>query len=123
MLALFGSRLGSNIATQVDQYRFGLIFPRPVSAHMVAEEFRKLTPNDLESMIHEKVEASDLFAWKHWHVLRGIGAVSRQAEHKARQARLLGDIFQNSIADNETRRELVAEQLDGGGAEESHAMG
>src|SRR6266704_2628004 len=52
MAALFGSRLGSNIATQVDQYRFGLIFPRPVSAHMVAEEFRKLTPNDLESMIH-----------------------------------------------------------------------
>src|SRR5437016_5618885 len=37
MAALFGSRLGSNIATQVDQYRFGLIFPRPVSAHMVAE--------------------------------------------------------------------------------------
>src|SRR5207244_4376612 len=70
MAALFGSRLGSNIATQVDQYRFGLIFPRPVSAHMVAEEFRKLTPNDLESMIHETVEASDLFAWKHCHVLR-----------------------------------------------------
>src|SRR5437667_56731 len=72
MAALFGSRFGSNIATQVDQYRFGLIFPRPVSAHMVAEEFRKLTPNDLESMIHETVEASDLFAWKHWHVLRRI---------------------------------------------------
>src|SRR5439155_6297542 len=43
MAALFGSRLGSNIATQVDQYRFGLIFPRPVSAHMVAEEFKANT--------------------------------------------------------------------------------
>src|SRR5438093_43678 len=122
MAALFGSRLGSNIATQVDQYRFGLIFPRPVSAHMVAEEFRKLTPNDLESMIHETVEASDLFAWKHWHVLRRIGAASRQAEYKARQARLLVDIFKNSIANKETRRELFAEKLDVEGAKKILAM-
>src|SRR6266496_1504352 len=122
MAALFGSRLGSNIATQVDQYRFGLIFPRPVSAHMVAEEFRKLTPNDLESMIHETVEASDLFAWKHWHVLRRIGAVSRQAEYKARQARLLVDIFKNSIANKETRRELFTEKLDVEGAKKILAM-
>jgi ATP-dependent Lhr-like helicase len=116
MAALFGSRLGSNIATQVDQYRFALIFPRPVNAHMVAEEFSKLTPNDLETMIHETVEASDLFAWRHWHVLRRMGAVSRQAEYKARQARLLVDIFKNSIANRETRRELFAEKLDVEGA-------
>src|SRR5437762_7057513 len=122
MAALFGSRRGSNIATQVDQYRFGLIFPRPVSAHMVAEEFRKLTPNDLESMIHETVEASDLFAWKHWHVLRRIGAVSRQAEYKARQARLLVDIFKNSIANKETRRELFIEKLDVEGAKKLLSM-
>ncbi|HEX4922124.1 MAG TPA: DEAD/DEAH box helicase, partial [Candidatus Bathyarchaeia archaeon] len=116
MAALFGSRLGSNIATQVDQYRFALIFPRPVSAYMVAEEFQKLTPNDLEAMINDTVEASDLFAWKHWHVLRRIGAVSREAEYKARQARLLVDIFKKSIANRETRRELFAEKLDVEGA-------
>ncbi len=116
MAALFGSRLGSNIATQVDQYRFALIFPRPVSAYMVAEEFRKLSPSDLESMIHATVEASDLFAWRHWHVLRRMGAVSREAEYKARQARLLVDIFKNSIANRETRRELFAEKLDVEGA-------
>ncbi len=122
MAALFGSRFGSNIATQVDQYRFALIFPRPVSAYMVAEEFGKLTPNDLESMINETVEHSDLFAWKHWHVLRRIGAVSRAAEYKARQARLLVDIFKNSIANRETRRELFAEKLDVEGAKKLLSM-
>src|SRR6058998_3778439 len=122
MAALFGSRLGSNIATQVDQYRFALIFPRPVSAYMVAEEFGKLTPNDLETMIKDTVEASDLFAWKHWHVLRRIGAVSRAAEYKARQARLLVDIFKNSIANRETRRELFAEKLDIEGAKKLLSM-
>jgi len=116
MAALFGSRLGSNIATQVDQYRFALIFPRPVSAHMVAEEFRKLTSAELETIIHDTIEASDLFAWRHWHVLRRIGAVSREAEYKARQARLLVDIFKTSIANQETRRELFAEKLDVEGA-------
>jgi ATP-dependent helicase Lhr and Lhr-like helicase len=112
MAALFGSRFGSNIATQVDQYRFALIFPRPVSAFMVAEELGKLSPQELETMINETVEHSDLFAWKHWHVLRRIGAVSREAEYKARQARLLVDIFKNSISNRETRRELFAEKLD-----------
>src|SRR5205809_2567071 len=122
MAALFGSRLGSNIATQVDQYRFALIFPRLVSAYMVAEEFGKLTPNDLETMINDTVEHSDLFAWKHWHVLRRIGAVSRDAEYKARQARLLVEIFKNSIANRETRRELFAEKLDIEGAKKLLSM-
>jgi ATP-dependent helicase Lhr and Lhr-like helicase len=122
MAALFGSRLGSNIATQVDQYRFALIFPRPVSAYMVAEELGKLSPTDLETMINETVEHSDLFAWKHWHVLRRIGAVSREAEYKSRQARLLVDIFKNSIANRETRRELFAEKLDVDGAKKLLSM-
>src|SRR5438128_978275 len=116
MAALFGSRLGSNIGTQVDQYRFALIFPRPVSALLVAEEFRKLSPDDMEKIVRDTIDASDLFAWRHWHVLRRLGAVSREAEYKARQARLLVDIFKASIANDEARRELFTEKLDVKGA-------
>ena len=116
MAALFGSRLGSNIGTQVDQYRFGLIFPRPVSALLVAEELRKLSADDMEKIVRETIDASDLFAWRHWHVLRRLGAVSREAEYKARQARLLVDIFKTSIANDEARRELFTEKLDLRGA-------
>src|SRR5207249_3469446 len=116
MAALFGSRLGSNIGTQVDQYRFALIFPRPVSALLVAEEFRKLSADDMEKIVGDTIDASDLFAWRHWHVLRRLGAVSREAEYKARQARLLVDIFKTSIANDETRRELFTEKLDVKGA-------
>ena len=116
MAALFGSRLGSNIGTQVDQYRFGLIFPRPVSALLVAEELRKLSADDMEKIVRDTIDASDLFAWRHWHVLRRLGAVSREAEYKARQARLLVDIFKTSIANDEARRELFTEKLDLRGA-------
>src|SRR2546430_11859469 len=116
MAALFGSRLGSNIGTQVDQYRFALIFPRPVSVLLVAEEFRKLSADDMEQIVSDTIDASDLFAWRHWHVLRRLGAVSREAEYKARQARLLVDIFKTSIANDETRRELFKEKLDVHGA-------
>ena len=118
LAAIFGSSLGSNIATQVDQYRFALIFPRPVSALMVSEELRRLTPEDLERTINETVEGSDLFVWRHWHVLRRIGAVSRSADYKARQARLLVEVFKNSISNTETRRELFAEKLDVEGAKQ-----
>jgi len=116
LAALFGSRLGSNIGTQTDQYRFALIFPRPVSALLVAEELRKLSPADMERIVRDTIDSSDLFAWRHWHVLRRLGAVSREAEYKARQARLLVDIFRTSIANDETRRELFTEKLDIRGA-------
>jgi len=112
LASIFGSSLGANIATQVDQYRFALIFPRPVSALVVAEELRKLTADDLERIIKDTVESSDLFAWRHWHVLRRMGIVSKDAEYKAREARLLVDIYRNSMSNLETRRELFAEKLD-----------
>ncbi len=116
LAAIFGSGLGANIATQVDQYRFALIFPRPVSAHMVAEEIEKLLPEDLGRIVRDTMEGSDLFAWRHWHVLRRLGAVSKEAEYRARQARLLVDVYKNSIANWETRRELFTEKLDLEGA-------
>jgi len=112
LASIFGSSLGANIATQVDQYRFALIFPRPISALVVAEELRRLTADDLERIIKDTVESSDLFAWRHWHVLRRMGIVSKDAEYKAREARLLVDIYRNSMSNLETRRELFAEKLD-----------
>ena len=112
LASIFGSSLGANIATQVDQYRFALIFPRPVSALVVAEELRKLTAGDLERIIKDTVESSDLFAWRHWHVVRRMGIVSKDAEYKAREARLLVGIYRNSMSNLETRRELFAEKLD-----------
>ncbi len=116
LASIFGSSLGANIATQVDQYRFALIFPRPVRGLIVAEEIRRLTPDDLERVIKETVESSDLFAWRHWHVLRRMGIVSKDAEYKIREARLLVEIYRNSMANLETRRELFAEKLDIEGA-------
>jgi ATP-dependent Lhr-like helicase len=116
LASIFGSSLGANIATQVDQYRFALIFPRPVSAHMVAEEVARLTPEDLERIIKDTIESSDLFAWRHWHVLRRMGIVSKEAQYRAREGRLLVQIYKNSLANVETRRELFAEKLDVEGA-------
>src|SRR5256885_3875183 len=70
----------------------------------------------MEKIGRDTIDASDLFAWRHWHVLRRLGAVSREAEYKARQARLLVDIFKASIANDEARRELFTEKLDVKGA-------
>src|SRR5207245_5060566 len=105
-LALVGCRLVSNICKKDYHYRFAIIFPLPVIALLVAEEFKKLSPDDMEKIVRYTIDASDLFAWRHWHVLRRLGAVSREAEYKARQARLLVDIFKTSIANDEARREL-----------------
>jgi len=45
-----------------------------------------------------------------------MGIVSKDAEYKAREARLLVDIYRNSMANLETRRELFAEKIDVEGA-------
>jgi len=51
-----------------------------------------------------------------------MGVVSKDADYKAREARLLVEIYRNSMANVETRRELFTEKLDVEGAKRVLAL-
>lgn len=109
---LLTARYGFNVATQTDPYRIGLIVPLKINAALVANELKKLGPEDLDKIVLGSMEESELFAWRHWHVARRFGAVERKADYKTNQAKFLVSAFRNSPINKETRREILQEKFD-----------
>ncbi len=112
MASLLSARYGFNVAIQTDPYRIGLIVPLKINAILVANELKKLKPDDLDKIILGSMEESELFAWRHWHVARRFGAVERKAEYKTNQSKFLVSAFKNSPINKETRREILQEKFD-----------
>jgi ATP-dependent Lhr-like helicase len=86
--------------------------PFKINAQLVANELKKLTPEELEKTISEAIERTELFTWRHWHVARRFGAVERTADYKMNRARLLVDVYRGTPMNKETKREIFLEKLD-----------
>lgn len=112
MASLLSARYGFNVATQTDPYRIGLIVPLKINAILVANELKKLKPEDLDKIVLGSMEESELFAWRHWHVARRFGAVERKAEYRTNHSKFLVSAFKNSPINKETRREILQEKFD-----------
>jgi len=112
LASLLSARLGVNIAAQTDSYRIALICPFKIEPRLVEKELKQLTPDQLEEVVSGALEASDTFAWRHWHVAKRFGAVERTAEYKTSRSRLLVKIFKGTPLEEETKREVFLEKLD-----------
>ncbi len=112
LATLLSAKLGVSIATQSDAYRIALISPFRIEPSMVANGFAKLSAKDLQPVIDQAIEGTDLFAWRTWHVARRFGAVQKLADYKSSRARLLADIYKDSVIGKEAKREIYLEKLD-----------
>ena len=112
LASLLAVKYGINVATQTDPYRIGLIVPFKIEAHLVANELRRLSPEDLEKIILGSMEETELFAWRHWHVARRFGAVEKKADYRANRSRFLVSAYRNTPINRETRREVLLEKFD-----------
>ena len=112
MASILSAKYGVNIATQTDPYRIALICPFKLEPETVALELSKFTPNDVESVLIQALQSSDLFAWKHWHVARRFGIVERKADYRSNRARMLVRALKDTAANAETQREVLLEKFD-----------
>jgi len=112
LACLLAAKYGINVATQTDPYRIGLIVPFKINAQLVANELRKLMPEDLEKIVLGSMEETELFAWRHWHVARRFGAVERKADYRANRSRFLVSVYRDTPINRETRREVLLEKFD-----------
>ena len=112
LTSLLGARLGINAVAQTDSYRIALVFPFKIEPALVERELQQLSPDELEKVVVNALEMSNMFAWRHWHVAKRFGAVERTAEYKASRGRLLVKIFKGTPLEEETRREVFLEKLD-----------
>jgi ATP-dependent Lhr-like helicase len=112
LASLLSSKYGVNVATQTDPYRIALICPFKVEPETVALEILKFTPEDVEKVLVEALQNSDLFAWRHWHVARRFGVIERKADYKSNRGRMLVRAMKQSPVNTETQREVLLEKFD-----------
>jgi ATP-dependent Lhr-like helicase len=112
MASLLSGKFGVNVATQTDPYRIALISSFKIEPEMVAIELSKLTPEDVEAVLVEALQISDLFAWRHWHVARKFGIVERKADYRSYRARTIVRALKDTPVNVETRREVLVEKFD-----------
>jgi ATP-dependent Lhr-like helicase len=112
LASLLSAKYGVSMATQTDPYRIALICPFKIEPESVALELKKLTPDDIETVLIQALQVSDLFAWRHWHVARRFGVVERKADYRSNRARMLVRAMQNTPLTEETRREVLLEKFD-----------
>ncbi len=112
LAAILSAKYGVNVATQTDPYRIALICPFKIEPETVALELSKFTPDDVEKVLIESLQISDLFAWRHWHVARRFGIVERKADYKSFRARMLVRAMKETPLNVETQREALLEKFD-----------
>jgi ATP-dependent Lhr-like helicase len=112
LASMLSAKYGVNVATQTDPYRIALICPFKIEPETVALELSKFTPDDVEKILVEALQNSDLFAWKHWHVARRFGIIERKADYKSNRARMLVRAMKESPVNVEAQREVLLEKFD-----------
>ena len=112
LASIFSAKYGVNVATQTDPYRIAIICPFKIEPEMVALELSKFTTEDVEAVLIQSLQHSDLFAWRHWHVARRFGIVERKAEYRSNRARMLVRAMKDTGVNAETQREVLLEKFD-----------
>ena len=112
LASMLSAKYGMNVATQTDPYRIALICPFKIEPETVALELAKFTPDDVEKVLLESLQNSDLFAWRHWHVARRFGVIERKADYRSNRSRMLVRAMKSSPLNVETQREVLLEKFD-----------
>ena len=110
--SMLSAKYGVNVATQTDPYRIAIICPFKIEPETVALELSRFTPDDVEKVLVEFLQNSDLFAWRHWQVARRFGIVERKAEYKSIRSRMLVRAMKDTPLNVETQREVLLEKFD-----------
>lgn len=112
LASMLSAKYGVNVATQTDPYRIALICPFKIEPETVRLELAKFTPEDVETVLVESLQNSDLFAWRHWHVARRFGVIERKADYRSNRSRMLVRAMRASPLNVETQREVLLEKFD-----------
>jgi len=110
--AILNSKLGVNVATQVDPYRIALITPIRLRANMLKRELMEFLEEDVEPLLRVVLGETSMFAWRLWQVGRRFGAIMSDSDYRIFRARMLVKALQDTPIFEETLREVYVEKLD-----------
>jgi len=113
--AILSSELGRSVAIKSDPYR---IIIQGVSKEDILKVIRENDSEDLEIIIDNTIERTQMFRWRFIHVAKRFGAITKRAKWDKVNIKKIIENFRDSPIFEETKREIYFEKLDMNGAKE-----
>ena len=115
---LLSARYGTAVGIEVGAYRFFLRLPQNVRALEVQETIAALEPVHLPGILKLALKRTALFKWKLVQVAKKFGAIDADADYERFSIHRLIDLFDGTVIAAEAYRELFANSMDVGAAQE-----
>ncbi len=106
---------GRSIAVKNDPYR---IMVRGADLQMVKSVMERTEPEDLEMILDDSIEKSQLFKWRFIHAAKRFGAVQKRAKWDKVNIDGIVKSYRDSPIHDEAKREVFQEKLDLDGAKQ-----
>lgn len=116
LTAILSNKSGYSIGFQVDPYRICLLGVYNLSIRDVAEEIKKLKPEEFNPLLEVILPETSLFKWRFWNVAKRMGIIGKDASYSSSRVKALIEAYKGTPVFRETFREILVDKLDLTGA-------
>ncbi|NLX50259.1 MAG: DEAD/DEAH box helicase [Methanospirillum sp.] len=109
---LLSARYGTSVGIEVDAYRCLLRLPKAVRAAEVREALLGLEPEHVRGLLEIGLKRTALYKWKLVQVAKKFGAIDLDADYERISIHRLSSLFDRTIVQRETYRELFEHYMD-----------
>lgn len=115
---LLSARFGTTVGLELDAYRVFLRLPTNVRAADIRDTLLGIDPTHLEGILSLALKRTSLYKWKLIQVAKKFGAVDPDADYERISLSRLAELFEGTVVQKETYRELFSIYMDVGSAAE-----
>jgi ATP-dependent Lhr-like helicase len=109
---LLSARFGTTVGIEIDAYRILFRLPSSVMAADVRELLTGLDPAHVERILQLAMKRTTLFKWKLVQIAKKFGAIDPDADYDRLSNYKLTELFDNTVVQMETYRELFSVYMD-----------
>jgi len=109
---LLSARYGTSVGIEIDAYRCLLRLPKSLGAADVQETLLSLDPAHIRGLLEIGLKRTALYKWKLVQVAKKFGAIDPDADYERISIHRLSDLFDRTVVQQETYRELFEEYMD-----------
>jgi len=109
---LLSARFGTTVGIEIDAYRILFRLPSHVGTAEVREALCGLDPAHVEGILQIAMKRTALFKWKLVQVAKKFGAIDPDADYERLSSYKLIELFENTVVQEETYRELFTVYMD-----------
>jgi ATP-dependent Lhr-like helicase len=109
---LLSARYGTSVGIEVDAYRCLLRLPKTIRAADVKETIASLDPAHIRGLLELGLKRTALYKWKLVQCAKKFGAIDPDADYERLSIHRLSELFDRTVVQKETYRELFENYMD-----------